>query len=83
MLGKNLPIAQLVKNISHEGGDMKLLKTKMKRIRNSQSGQGMTEYILLIVIVIAVAVVFKEPIKNAVKGKMESVGGEIQGFKVD
>jgi hypothetical protein len=62
---------------------MEVLKTKMKRIQNSQLGQGMTEYILLLVIVIAVAAVFKEPIKRAIADKMGSVSGQIQGFSGD
>lgn len=54
-------------------------RRKLKKL-NSQSGQGMTEYILLIVIVLAVAMVFKEPIKNMVSEKLGSVSNSVQGF---
>lgn len=59
---------------------MKMMKLNLSNKRKSQSGQGMTEYILLIVVVIGIATVFKEPIKRAVSGKMQSVEGSIQGF---
>lgn len=59
---------------------MKLLKPRLKRKSSTQSGQGMTEYILLIVVVIGVAAVFKEPIKKMVGDKMSSVSGSVQGF---
>ena len=60
---------------------MKLLKPRLKKKMNSQSGQGMTEYILLIVVVIAVAGAFRKPIMDAVTNKMTKVGGQIEGFE--
>jgi hypothetical protein len=46
----------------------------------SQRGQGMTEYILLLVVVIGIAFAFKGKILEVVRGKVETVGGEISGF---
>ena len=63
-----------------------MLKAKFKQTLNklkNQSGQGMTEYILLLVIIIAVAAVFREPIKKAIGQKMEDVNSKIQGFSGD
>jgi hypothetical protein len=55
------------------------IKATLRKLK-SQSGQGMTEYILLLVIIIAVAAIFREPIKKAIGQKMDSVSGQIQGF---
>lgn len=52
----------------------------MKQLWNDESAQGTSEYILLLVAVIAVAVIFKDKIKGLVSTKMEDVGGQIQGF---
>lgn len=63
---------------------MKFLNTLRNRMRKSlisnQSGQGATEYILLLVVVVGLLTVFKEPIKNAMKSKSESVGNKINEF---
>lgn len=58
---------------------MKLLK-KNNRKKIQQAGQGMTEYILLLVVIVAVAMLFKGEIKKAVDSKMRDVGGSIQSF---
>lgn len=59
---------------------MKLLSSKLKRKMNTQSGQGMTEYILLIVVVIAVAGAFRQPIIDAIKNKMSKTSADIENF---
>lgn len=58
---------------------MKLLK-KINRKKIQQAGQGMTEYILLLVVIVAVSMIFKDKIKGAVEGKMNDVSGSIQSF---
>jgi Flp pilus assembly pilin Flp len=45
-----------------------------------ESAQGMTEYILLLVVILAIAGLFRKQIEEAVKGKLTTVGGDIQGF---
>ena len=57
----------------------KLPKKGFKVLRN-QRGQGMVEYILLLVIVLAIANVFKSQIMGMIKGKTATVGTDIQGF---
>lgn len=56
-----------------------MIKRLKNRIKNYH-GQGMTEYILLLVIIIALAMAFKDPIINAVKNKTSQVEGQIMGF---
>ncbi|MDW8189977.1 MAG: Flp1 family type IVb pilin [Pseudobdellovibrionaceae bacterium] len=47
----------------------------------SQRGQGMTEYILLVVVIIALVSIFRDPIVNAIRTKMGQVQSDITGFK--
>ncbi len=63
---------------------MKLMNKVNKWLKNkkvsNQSGQGMTEYILLVVVILAVAGIFKDQIIGAVRGKMNTVSGKINDF---
>ncbi|MCB0413850.1 MAG: hypothetical protein KDD50_05925 [Bdellovibrionales bacterium] len=59
---------------------MKKLKNKMMEIIKDESGQGISEYILLVVVVVAIAFIFKDRIKSAVQAKINDVGGSIEGF---
>lgn len=59
---------------------MKTLKNMKHRLLRSQSGQGATEYILLLVIVVAVAMMFKKQIIQAISGKVGQVEQELQNF---
>ncbi len=60
---------------------MQKVTTFFKNLWKDESGQGMTEYALLLVVIIAIAVIFKDKIKTAVSSKMDEVSGEITGFK--
>lgn len=58
--------------------------TKMKHLKNlwkDESAQGMTEYILLLVVIVAIVVIFKDKIKSALGSKLEELGGSILNFK--
>lgn len=55
-------------------------KNFMKMIKN-QKGQGATEYILLLIVVVALVMVFKDKIKDTVQGKVEELSGQIEGFQ--
>ncbi len=57
----------------------KFFKRKMK----DQSGQGTAEYVLLIAIVVALVFAFRDRIRSAVQGQIESVGSQIEGFTPD
>ncbi len=59
---------------------MKKAKQLLKDIWNDESGQGATEYILLIVVVIAAVAAFKDPIITAIKDKMGDIESQIGSF---
>ncbi len=59
---------------------MKNIKNTFKNILRDESGQGATEYILLLVVVVAIAMLFKDQIMGVVRSKLESISGNIQGF---
>ena len=59
---------------------MKNLKNKMFAILKDESAQGMAEYALLLVVIVAIAFIFRDKIKDAVSKKMQDVGSSITGF---
>ena len=59
---------------------MNKLKNFATQLWADEDGQGMAEYVLLIVVVLGVAFVFKDKIKTMVSTKLDSVGSEMQGF---
>lgn len=46
-----------------------------------ESAQGATEYILMLVIVVGVAMLFKNSIMGIIKTKVDDLNESIQGFK--
>lgn len=62
---------------------MKSVKSFSKRLFKNQAGQGATEYILLLVVVVALVMMFKEQIKTAVGDKLGTLQQSIQGFSGD
>ena len=56
---------------------MKSLKNFSKRFLKNERGQGMVEYILLLVIVVAVVTIFKKPLMEMVSGKIEELKGAV------
>ncbi len=67
---------------AHKGEFMKNMKKIAQRLWNDESGQGMAEYVLLIVVVVTVAFVFRDKIKGMVATKLDSVGTEFNQFDV-
>ena len=59
---------------------MKKYASLMKNLWKDESGQGATEYILLLVVVVALAMMFRDKISGVVKEKLESLGTDIGGF---
>ena len=57
------------------------MKKMLTKLWKDESAQGATEYILMLVIVVAIAVMFKEQIKGVIQGKVSQLGQDIQGFK--
>lgn len=56
-------------------------KNFSKKLWKNESGQGATEYILLLVVVVALVMLFKDKIKGAFEGKLSELSGSISGFK--
>lgn len=59
---------------------MKQLTTMIKNLCKDESGQGATEYILLLVVVVGLAMVFKGKIMTIVEEKLGAIGTDIGGF---
>jgi Flp pilus assembly pilin Flp len=53
------------------------LNNLIRRLWKDESAQGTSEYILLLVVVIAVAFLFKGKIISIVEGQMDKIGGKI------
>ena len=60
---------------------MKKATALLKNLWKDESGQGATEYILLLVVVVALAMVFKNDIMKIVQEKMGELTESIGGFK--
>ena len=58
----------------------KSMKKTALALWKDESAQGATEYILLLVAVVAVLAIFRDRITETLKGKLESVAGEIANF---
>lgn len=63
---------------------MKLMSNLRNRLRknllNNKRGQGATEYILLLVVVVGLVMIFGPRIKTAVTGKMENLATDMDGI---
>ncbi|RYZ86151.1 MAG: hypothetical protein EOP06_15030 [Proteobacteria bacterium] len=59
---------------------MKSFKSFSKKMLKNQSGQGATEYILLLVVVVALVIMFKGQIKSAFEGKVGELKDSIGNF---
>lgn len=54
-------------------------KNFSKKLLKNRSGQGATEYILLLVVVVALVVMFKDQIKTTMNDKIGELNGMIGG----
>lgn len=61
---------------------MKSFKSFSKRLTKSESGQGATEYILLLVVVVSLVLLFKDNIKDTLNTKLGELKGSISSFTV-
>lgn len=59
---------------------MNRFKNFSKKLLKNQSGQGATEYILLLVVVVALVMMFKGEIKKAFEGKLGNLSESITNF---
>lgn len=62
---------------------MKKVTSVFSKLWKDESGQGATEYILLLVVVVGLAFIFKDKIRAIVTEKMGELEGDIGGFKKD
>lgn len=64
---------------------MKLMKSLRNRLRknliNNRSGQGATEYILLLVVIVGLVMLFGPKIRTAMTGKMDQLSQDIDNVK--
>lgn len=61
---------------------MKKFAALLKNLVKDESGQGATEYILLLVVVVALALMFRGKITEALREKLDELGSAINGFTV-
>jgi len=59
---------------------MKKVMQITKQIWNDESGQGATEYILLLVVVVALVMIFRPQIEQIVGDKLGQLSNTISGF---
>lgn len=59
---------------------MKRMKTTLKNLWKDESGQGATEYILLLVVVVGVAFLFKGKIMEILTAKLGDLQTSITSF---
>lgn len=52
----------------------------LKKLWSDESGQGATEYILLLVVVVGVGLMFKDRIEQIITGKLEQLSGQVSQF---
>ena len=56
---------------------MNKLKKVLKNLWEDESGQGATEYILMLVVVVAIIMAFKPKIEDIIGKKTEAAGGKM------
>ena len=61
---------------------MNKIKNTLKQIWNDESGQGATEYILILVVVSVLVIAFKDKIKGIIQERTEDVGSKL-GSAID
>ncbi len=56
------------------------MKQLLKKLWKDESAQGATEYILILVIVVAIAALFRQQIMGVLEGKLSELGSSIGSF---
>ena len=55
----------------------------LKKLWQDESAQGATEYILILVVIVAVALLFGDEFKQAISTKIKQLSSEINNFSVN
>lgn len=56
---------------------MKKIKNTLKKLWLDESGQGATEYILILVVVSVIVIAFRDQIKQIITDRTKEVGGKL------
>lgn len=56
------------------------MKKTLQMLWKDESAQGATEYILMLVIVVGIAMLFKNKIMGLISDKVDNLGNDIHGF---
>ncbi len=59
---------------------MQKFKNTIKKLLSDESGQGATEYILLLVVVVALAMIFRPRIEGFINAKLDDIGNALGAF---
>lgn len=62
---------------------MKGISKFVKTLLKDESAQGAVEYILLLVVVVAIGIIFKGQIISAVKSRLDDLSGGMNGFSTN
>ena len=62
---------------------MKKVATMLKSLWKDESGQGATEYVLLVVVVVALVILFRGKITEALSGRLDEISNAMGGFNVN
>jgi Flp pilus assembly pilin Flp len=60
-----------------------MMKNTIQKLWKDESAQGATEYILMLVIVVGIAMLFKDKIRSVISGKVDDLSNDIQGFNTN
>ena len=55
------------------------MKSFFKELWRDESGQGATEYILILVVVVTIVTVFKDNIRGIIKERTKAISGKMEG----
>ncbi len=72
---------KLDSDMSFRGKTMKNVASLMKKLWKDESGQGATEYVLLVVVVVALVMLFRTRIYDALSEKLGTLAQDIIGFQ--
>jgi Flp pilus assembly pilin Flp len=59
------------------------MKNVMKNLWNDESGQGATEYILLLVVIVGLAMMFRTKLTAMVSEKLSDLSSSMSSFQVN